>query len=153
MQQPQLQSNASNGSVPEPHNSRTTFGVDLAEQMTRDGADVPPILSKCCDAIEKYGLQSQGIYRISGTMTKVNKLKEKLDRGACSEHASALFFSWLGRTEITAVDLDAEEWSSDINNVSSVLKLWFRELPDPLFTFHLQAGFIEAASTSSMALP
>lgn len=60
---------------------RPTFGVDLAEQMVRDDADVPPIVVKCCEAIEKYGIEAVGIYRISGTVVKVNKLKEKLDKG------------------------------------------------------------------------
>ncbi|TFK52005.1 RhoGAP-domain-containing protein [Heliocybe sulcata] len=106
---------------------RPTFGVDLADQMARDGVEVPPIMEKCCEAIEKYGLRSQGIYRISGTVTKVNKLKEKLDK------------------DLDSVNLDAEEWSSDINNVTSVLKLWLRELPDPLLTQDLHQGFIDAA--------
>ncbi|KAI5124260.1 hypothetical protein M0805_005109 [Coniferiporia weirii] len=43
------------------------------------------------------------------------------------------------------VNLDADEWTSDINNVASVLKLWLRELPDPLFTQALHQGFIDAA--------
>lgn len=50
--------------------------------MARDDADVPPIMVKCCEAIEKYGLKSQGIYRISGTTSKIGKLKERLDKGA-----------------------------------------------------------------------
>ena len=58
-----------------------TFGVDLGEQMTRDDVDLPPIIVKCCEAIEKYGIEAMGIYRISGTVVKVNKLKEKLDKG------------------------------------------------------------------------
>lgn len=61
--------------------SRATFGVDLMEQMIRDNVEIPVIVEKCCAAIEKYGLTSQGIYRISGTITKVLKLKEKLDKG------------------------------------------------------------------------
>jgi Rho GTPase-activating protein RGD1 len=44
------------------------------------------------------------------------------------------------------VDLDAPEWSGDINNVTSVLKMWLRELPDPLLTAGLHQGFLEAAS-------
>ena len=44
------------------------------------------------------------------------------------------------------MNLDAEEWSSDINNVTSVLKLWLRELPDPLLTQALHQGFIDSAS-------
>ena len=46
-----------------------------------------------------------------------------------------------------SVDLDSDEWTSDINNVTSVLKLWFRELPDPLLTLNLHQGFIDATST------
>jgi hypothetical protein len=49
--------------------------------MIRDDVDVPPILVKCCEAIEKYGIEAMGIYRISGTLVKVNKLREKLDKG------------------------------------------------------------------------
>jgi hypothetical protein len=60
---------------------RPTFGVDLAEQMARDHVEIPPILEKCCAAIEKYGLCSQGIYRISGMARKVSLLKERLDKG------------------------------------------------------------------------
>jgi Rho GTPase-activating protein RGD1 len=44
------------------------------------------------------------------------------------------------------VDLNAEQWTSDINVVADVLKKWLRELPNPLMTTELQAGFIEAAS-------
>ena len=60
---------------------RPTFTVDLAEQMDRDQVELPPILEKCCSAIEKYGLRSQGIYRISGMVRKVGILKERLDKG------------------------------------------------------------------------
>lgn len=59
----------------------TTFGVDLVEQMERDGVEVPKILVKCCEAIEKYGIDQQGIYRVNGTHVKVLKLKELMDRG------------------------------------------------------------------------
>ncbi|KAG6855782.1 hypothetical protein H0H87_010880 [Tephrocybe sp. NHM501043] len=106
---------------------RPTFGVDLAEQMTRDRVELPPILTKCCEAIEKYGMQTQGIYRISGMTSKVAKLRQQLDN------------------DLNSVDLDAPEWSGDINNVTSVLKGWLRDLPDPLLTFSLHQGFLDAA--------
>ncbi|KAJ3789826.1 Rho GTPase activation protein [Lentinula aff. detonsa] len=115
--------NGSNGS----DKGRPTFGIDLGEQMARDDVDIPPIMRRCCEAIEKYGINSQGIYRLSGTTSKVAKLKQLLDK------------------DLEAVNLDVHEWSSDINNVTSVLKMWLRELPEPLMTFSLQQGFIEAA--------
>lgn len=61
-----------------------TFGVDLGEQMVRDNVDVPRVLEKCAEAIELYGLDSMGIYRLSGTTSRVQRLKASLDRGACA---------------------------------------------------------------------
>lgn len=113
---------------------RPTFGVDLAEQMVRDGVEVPRIMEKCCEAIETYGSRSVGIYRLSGTTSKVQKLKLILDR------------------DLEAVDLLSDEWKMDVNNVTSVLKLWLRELPEPLLTFNLYQGYIEAASESFIVL-
>lgn len=48
------------------------------------------------------------------------------------------------------MDLDGQEWANEneISNVTSVMKMWLRELPDPLLTYNLHQGFIEAASTS-----
>ncbi|KAG1732356.1 Rho GTPase activation protein [Suillus lakei] len=117
--------NGHNSQIPD--KGRPTFGVDLAEQMARDNVELPAILEKCCAAIEKHGLQSQGIYRISGMARKVASLKERLDK------------------DMDSVNLESEEWISDINNVTSVLKMWFRELPDPLLTSTLHQGFVEAA--------
>lgn len=67
-------------------------------------------------------------------MSKVAKLKERLDR------------------DLDSVNLDADEWSSDISNVTSVLKLWLRELPDPLFTSNLHNAFLEAARNDNERL-
>jgi len=77
-QHPQV---VNNGGHPITDRGRPTFGVDLAEQMARDNVEIPSILEKCCAAIEKYGLNSQGIYRISGMARKVSLLKERLDKG------------------------------------------------------------------------
>ncbi|GAA5884654.1 hypothetical protein JCM3774_002549 [Rhodotorula dairenensis] len=104
-----------------------TFGVDLGEQMLRDGVEVPRVLEKCAEAIELYGLESKGIYRLSGTTSRVQRLKAALDH------------------DVEAVDLLSEENLSDINDIAAVLKLWFRELPEPLLTWELYHAFVDAA--------
>ncbi|KAF9518998.1 hypothetical protein BS47DRAFT_1370866 [Hydnum rufescens UP504] len=104
-----------------------TFGVHLAEQMARDGIELPKVVEKCCTAIRENALDVVGIYRLSGTTSKIQKLKAAFDR------------------DVDAVDLSSPEWTSDINIVASALKLWFRELPEPLLTFSLYQGFVEAA--------
>lgn len=35
--------------------ARPTYGVDLNEQMARDGVEVPRVLEKCAEAIEAHG--------------------------------------------------------------------------------------------------
>lgn len=107
---------------------RPIFGVNLADQMLRDNVEVPPILEKCAEAIENVGLQNMGIYRLSGTSSKVQRLKGKFD------------------SDWSTVDLFNDEAINDINIVAGCLKLWFRELPEPLLTWELYQGFIDAAS-------
>lgn len=107
--------------------ARAVFGVDLDMQMSRDGVQVPPILEICADAIERVGIQNIGIYRLSGTTSRVQKLKSRFDA------------DW------STVDVMANEAIQDINVVAGCLKQWFRELPEPLLTYHLYPAFIEAA--------
>lgn len=114
-------------SSPSRPSTAPTFGVDLGEQMLRDGVEVPRVLEKCAEAIELYGLESKGIYRLSGTTSRVQRLKAVLDY------------------DTEAVDLLSEENLSDINDIAAVLKLWFRELPEPLLTWELYHAFIDAA--------
>jgi hypothetical protein len=82
-----------------PEKGVPTFGIDLADQMTRDAVEVPRIMQKCCEAIEKYGIQSKGIYRISGTHSKIQKLKEKLDHGEYSVSTFCIVLN-LGRCRL-----------------------------------------------------
>lgn len=50
------------------------------------------------------------------------------------------------------MDLSCEENCGDINSVASVLKTWFRELPDPLLTRQLYPEFIRAANIEDPSL-
>ncbi|KAJ9106365.1 hypothetical protein QFC21_001511 [Naganishia friedmannii] len=109
------------------HSSGMTFGVELSEQAVVTGTEVPKVVAKCTEAIEAFGLDQVGIYRLSGTTSKVQKLKAALD------------------ADLDNINVMDDEWSSDINVVASVLKQWFRELPEPLLTHGLYQGFIDAA--------
>lgn len=56
--------------------------------MSRDGVEVPRVLEKCAEAIELHGLDSKGIYRLSGTTSRVQRLKAALDHGQFCPGAS-----------------------------------------------------------------
>lgn len=118
--------------------------------MARDNVEVPPIMVKCCEAIERHGISNQGVYRVSGTMRKIHALRAHLDKGLSASRIGCDFLISSERTDLDSVDLDGQEWASEneISNVTSVMKMWLRELPEPLLTYGLHQGFIEAASLS-----
>ncbi|CAG5122062.1 unnamed protein product, partial [Candidula unifasciata] len=101
----------------------TTFGVDFQEQVDKFRTKVPPIVSKCLSEIDKRGVMIKGIYRVSGVKSKVEHLCQRFD------------------IDPEAVDLE------DVhpNIISNVLKLYLRQLPEPLLTFRLYSDFIHAA--------
>ncbi|PVV04749.1 hypothetical protein BB560_000743 [Smittium megazygosporum] len=105
-------------------NRRQIFGVPLIDQLTRDGDEIPPILVKCVEVVESFGLQNEGVYRISGQSSVIQKLKTEFD------------------FDSHAVDLKENGFFGDINNVTGVLKLYFRELPEKL----IPKGYFEKLS-------
>ncbi|KAI9431433.1 hypothetical protein H4582DRAFT_2085110 [Lactarius indigo] len=96
------------------------FGVTLVDYATARGSenDVPKIVKICIEEVDKRGLDAEGIYRVSGRHSNVQELQHKLER---SEEA----FSF-------------NSYTDDIYSVASFLKLYLRELPEPLFKFPLQ---------------
>lgn len=55
--------------------------------------------------------------------------------------------------DVDAVDLTSPENLQDINDISGVLKLWFRELPEPLMTYEVrQVLFFSRPSAGSAML-
>lgn len=49
--------------------------------MQRDNVDLPKVLTKCVEVIEMYGLDVTGIYRLSGTTSRIQRLKAKMEKG------------------------------------------------------------------------
>ncbi|XP_023712982.1 rho GTPase-activating protein 45 isoform X3 [Cryptotermes secundus] len=105
----------------------TTFGVDLGQHLTETATLVPHIVCKCIDEIDSRGKLIKGIYRVSGVKSKVEKLCQAFENGA------------------ELVDL------TDIhpNVIANVLKLYLRQLPEPLLTFCLYNEFVRIAKDSS----
>ncbi|XP_054986469.1 rho GTPase-activating protein 23 isoform X2 [Sorex araneus] len=102
------------------------FGVRLEEcQPATENQRVPLIVAACCRLVEARGLESTGIYRVPGNNAVVSSLQEQLNRGPGD------------------INLQDERWQ-DLNVISSLLKSFFRKLPEPLFTDDKYNDFIEA---------
>ena len=63
------------------HKSSKVFGVELADQLKSEGGQVPSVIIACVAAVEKRGLEVEGIYRVSGAATQTNKLRDAFSQG------------------------------------------------------------------------
>ncbi|KAK2916542.1 hypothetical protein Q8A67_000916 [Cirrhinus molitorella] len=105
--------------------SPKAFGVRLEDcQPATNNKFIPQIVEICCGLVEDMGLEYTGIYRVPGNNAVVSGLQEQLNKGG----------------DINIAD---EKWQ-DLNVVSSLLKSFFRKLPEPLFTDDKYNDFIEA---------
>ncbi|XP_071117302.1 rho GTPase-activating protein 100F-like isoform X1 [Haliotis cracherodii] len=105
------------------------FGVDLETVIQREKSilNVPLLVHKCIEEIERRGLETIGIYRLCGSARRKVLLREAFEKNA------------------QAVDLSPEN-VSDVHVITGVLKDYLRELPEPLFTNALYQMLLDALS-------
>uniref|UniRef100_A0A8C9W5K7 Rho GTPase activating protein 21 n=2 Tax=Scleropages formosus TaxID=113540 RepID=A0A8C9W5K7_SCLFO len=103
-----------------------TFGVRLDDcPPAQTNRFVPLIVEVCCKLVEERGLEYTGIYRVPGNNAAISSMQEELNKG------------------LDDIDIQDDKWR-DLNVISSLLKSFFRKLPDPLFTNEKYSEFIEA---------
>ncbi|XP_067285531.1 rho GTPase-activating protein 27 [Pseudorasbora parva] len=115
LKRPTLQSVKDKGYIRE-----NVFGCHLHNLCNQERTRVPSFVEKCIRAVEKRGLGIDGLYRVSGNLAVIQKLRFKADHE----------------------DLDLEEGNWDIHVITGALKLFFRELQEPLFPYNLFNDFI-----------
>ncbi|XP_011472689.1 rho GTPase-activating protein 45 isoform X1 [Oryzias latipes] len=102
------------------------FGRDFAQVAGCASDCIPFIITKCISEIERRALKMKGIYRVNGVKTRVEKLcqafengKELVELSQCSPH-----------------------------DISNVLKLYLRQLPEPIMPFRLYNTLMGMAKES-----
>uniref|UniRef100_A0A669AV38 Rho GTPase activating protein 45 n=1 Tax=Oreochromis niloticus TaxID=8128 RepID=A0A669AV38_ORENI len=102
------------------------FGRDFTQVASCASDGIPFIITKCISEIERRALKMKGIYRVNGVKTRVEKLcqafengKELVELSQCSPH-----------------------------DISNVLKLYLRQLPEPIMPFHLYNKLMGLAKES-----
>lgn len=104
-----------------------SFGVRLEDAPSAvTNEHVPLLVELCAQIVETRGLDMIGIYRVPGNNAAVSLLTETVNQG------------------LEGIDLSDTRWN-DVNIVSSLLKAYFRKLPEPLLTSHLYSKFILAS--------
>ncbi|XP_067824434.1 rho GTPase-activating protein 45-like isoform X2 [Heptranchias perlo] len=102
------------------------FGRDFT-QTSRDSHDgIPFIIKKCISEIERRALSTKGIYRVNGVKTRVEKLCQAFENGK------------------ELVELS----QASPHDISNVLKLYLRQLPEPIMLFRLYNDLMGLAKES-----
>ncbi|CAB1332664.1 unnamed protein product [Coregonus sp. 'balchen'] len=97
------------------------FGIKISTVTKRERSKVPYIVRQCLEEIERRGMEEVGIYRVSGVATDIQALKAAFDTNN--------------------KDVSVMMSEMDVNAIAGTLKLYFRELPEPLFTDDLYPNF------------
>ncbi|KAK9409668.1 rho GTPase-activating protein 11A [Crotalus adamanteus] len=102
------------------------FGIPLHElsQVVCEYGNVPCFLVEACQYLEEH-IQTEGLFRKSGSVVRLKTLKNKLDKG---ENCLS-----------SALPCD----------VAGLLKQFFRELPEPILPYNLQEALLKAQKLDS----
>ncbi|XP_067932529.1 rho GTPase-activating protein 15-like isoform X5 [Watersipora subatra] len=94
--------------------TENVFGSRLQFICDRESTTVPKFVVRCIKTIERKGLTFDGLYRISGNQAQIQKLRFLVDSTDSYNLADY-----------------------DVNVLTGALKLFFRELKEPLIPFEL----------------
>uniref|UniRef100_A0A8D3E1X7 N-chimaerin n=1 Tax=Scophthalmus maximus TaxID=52904 RepID=A0A8D3E1X7_SCOMX len=115
-----------NDCQPDLRHVKKVYSCDLTTLVRAHNTKRPMVVDMCIQEIEARGLQSEGLYRISGFSELIEDVKLAFDRdGEKADISSSAY--------------------EDINIITGALKLYFRELPIPLITYDAYPRFIDTA--------
>nr|XP_027234893.1 rho GTPase-activating protein 27-like isoform X1 [Penaeus vannamei] len=103
------------------------FGSTLSELHLQDKTAIPIFVLQCINHIEKSveNLRTDGLYRISGNAAQIQKI----------------------RYEVAQRNYTILSREKEVHNLSGALKLFFRELKEPLIPFANYQDFIQATGS------
>ncbi|KAL7915929.1 GTPase [Trichoderma velutinum] len=114
--------------APEPASS--LFGSELPERCEYEHRQIPSVVTRCIEEVELRGMDQEGIYRKTGGNSQINQIKDGFDKDE---------------------DYDISDPDMDITAVTSVLKQYFRKLPNPLLTFDVYEKVLESNAITDEA--
>uniref|UniRef100_A0A6P7GCF2 Unconventional myosin-IXa-like n=1 Tax=Diabrotica virgifera virgifera TaxID=50390 RepID=A0A6P7GCF2_DIAVI len=95
--------------------------ADIPAAVMEEEAAVPNILTECFRHLERHGLHTLGLFRVSTSKKRIRQLREDFD---CGKESS----------------LEDEQCPHD---VATLLKEYLRDLPDPLLCRDLYHAFVQ----------
>ncbi|KXJ92388.1 hypothetical protein Micbo1qcDRAFT_61732 [Microdochium bolleyi] len=106
------------------------FGSELADRAEYERRQIPCVVTRCIEEVELRGMDMEGIYRKTGGNSQVKIIQEGFDKNE---------------------NFDISDPDMDITAVTSVLKQYFRKLPNPLLTYEVYDQVLEISSMTTDA--
>ncbi|XP_036822195.1 rho GTPase-activating protein 29 isoform X2 [Oncorhynchus mykiss] len=106
------------------------FGIDFTQAAKNSPDGIPFIIRKCTSEIEVRALNLKGIYRVNGAKSRVEKLCQAFENG---------------KDLVELSDLSPHD-------IGNVLKLYLRQLPEPLILYRYYNDFIGLAKESQRVI-
>ncbi|XP_039631882.1 SLIT-ROBO Rho GTPase-activating protein 3 isoform X2 [Polypterus senegalus] len=97
------------------------------------GQQIPLVVESCIRFINLHGLHHEGIFRVPGSQTEVNEIRNAFDHGEDP--------------------LTDSQINHDIDSVAGVLKLYFRGLEKPLFPMETFQELIDCVQIEKLERP
>ncbi|KAG9269562.1 SLIT-ROBO Rho GTPase-activating protein 3 isoform X1 [Astyanax mexicanus] len=104
------------------------FTGDMISFIQSSGQQIPLVVESCIRFINLHGLHHEGIFRVPGSQSEVNHIRDAFERG-----------------EDPLTDSEC-----DIDSVAGVLKLYFRGLEKPLFPEEFFNQLMECVQIENM---
>lgn len=105
------------------------FGCNLAHLCERDRSSVPRFVRECILEIERRDMTADGLYRASGNLSQVQKV----------------------RCHVNQDDYSVLALEEDIHVLTGALKMFFRHMKEPLFPFNLFNKVLKAVGQPTRA--
>jgi hypothetical protein len=102
--------------------------LSVVTACERYGTDVPPVISRLVEEIERRGLEEEGMYRLSGAHSQVQQLHRLFNK-------PGVLFDQLDLTD---------EGAWNIHSLCGVVKGYIRNLSEPLLTSQAYSEWVES---------
>ncbi|XP_037807344.1 rho GTPase-activating protein 92B [Lucilia sericata] len=108
---------------------KSRFGTSLTDHLDSTNREISYIIELCVCCLVENGLSEEGLLRVGCASTKLRRMKHALE----AQYVK------------TPLPLDYQ----DPHVIGSILKLYLRELPEPLLTFKCYKDFLKAVEKNS----
>uniref|UniRef100_A0A0M3HPT0 Rho-GAP domain-containing protein n=2 Tax=Ascaris TaxID=6251 RepID=A0A0M3HPT0_ASCLU len=107
---------------------RPVFGCHLEDHLRYTKRSIAVVLEVCCSALQRYGFNERGLFRVSGNNNRIRRMKAAFDAH-----------------QMCGTSNELSEYVNDPHSICSVLKSYLRELPEPLMTHELHSEWVQVA--------